>query len=117
MMVGISTITANVDGDIVIDAKDDSEIYNLVPRVSRVSTLDGGVVLTHSGFAHGDRTLRINAENMSESDCSKLRTLVENETLMHFSIEDGFFSGMVESMRIDNGKLSMTVLLKEKLSA
>jgi len=117
MTIGISTITANTDGDLIIYEHPDSKIFDLVPRVNRVATLDGGVVLTHSGFAHGDRTLVIKAENMTESDSDKLRALIENETLMYFSIDDGFFSGMVESLSIDNGNLQMTVLLKEKLSS
>lgn len=116
-MIGISTITANTDGDIVIYETPDSKLLDLQPRISRVATLDGGAVLTHSGFAHGDRTLAIKATDISEADAAKLRSLVENETLLYFSLSDGFFSGMIQRLVIDNGALQMTVLLKEKLSS
>lgn len=114
-MIGISTITANEEGSIIIQEKPESEIKRFPARVSRSATLDGGAVIVHSGFSHGDRTLRVMAE-LTQADADKITSLHQTETLVNISMPDGFFSGALSSLYIDNGAMDLTILIQEKLS-
>lgn len=114
-MIGIATIGKNAGGDVVIYEDRTSELKALSARVSRTKTLDGGAVITHSGFSHGDRTLSVKAESTREQ-AGDLEAIFRQETLVNLSMRDGFYSGVISYLSTENGELSMTVLLKEKLS-
>ena len=108
-MIVISKMTS---GDsIVIDEKPQSSIYDAQARVNRYETLDGGVVVDHQGFVAGDRTIQIVC-NPSETDANTLKTLFENETLIHISIEGGFYTGAIQRMNTGTGDTEIIVLLK-----
>lgn len=113
-MIGISAIEATGD-HVVIYENLDSDLSTMTARVTRSQTLDGGAVITHSGVSHGDRTLRIRAK-LDEADAATLTAIHEDETLLYLSAPDGFFSGAIESLKIDGGDLTLSFLIKEKLS-
>jgi len=115
-MISISTQTASATGNIVIHEKRDSELKNYPARVSRSATLDGGAVITHSGFSHGDRTLSVKGD-VSAADEAVITALVQSSTLLRISMKDGVFLGAISAMKIDNGSLDMTILIQEKISA
>lgn len=115
-MIGISTITVNTAGALVIKNKPESDLKNYPARVQRHATLDGGAVITHLGFAHGDRTLRVYAD-IAKADADKLINIHQTETLINISLEDGFYSGAIEDLNIPGGQLSMILLIESKLSA
>jgi len=109
-MIAISKMTS---GDsIIIDEKNNSQLYDGSARVSRSKTLDGGVVVDHRGFVAGDRTIRVNCE-LTESEETTLRTLFENETLIHISTKDGFYSAAIERLSGDNGNVEISLMIKE----
>ncbi len=114
-MIGISTIDYNSSGALIIREATDSEMKSLSARLSRERTLDGGVVLTHSGVSHGDRTLSVMAA-ITEAEEEALRTIFEDETILQFALPDGFYTGAIERIVTDNGDLSMSVLIKEKIA-
>jgi len=114
-MIGISTITANANGDIIIHENPESELKKYPARVSRSATLDGGAVITHSGFSHGDRTLRVMAD-LSLEEANKITRIHQTETLVNISLPDGFYSGALSGLYIDNGQVDLTILIKDKLS-
>ena len=114
-MIGISTITANPNGHIIINEKRDSELKRFPARVTRSATLDGGAVIQHSGFSHGDRKLRVMA-TLSEDDAAIIEFLHQTKTLLNISVQDGFYSGAFSNLIIDNGEMDLTILIKEKLS-
>lgn len=115
-MIGISTTTGNTAGAVVIYEKPDSETENYPARVQRHATLDGGAVITHLGFAHGDRTLRIQAD-ITEADAEILKNIHQTETSVNISIKDGFFSGAIDELNVRGGRLDMTILIESKLSS
>lgn len=83
--------------------------------MSRTATLDGGVVITHSGFAHGDRTLRIKAV-ISQEQADALWVLHTTETLLIVAVKDGVFYCAIQDLQLDHGDCRITILIKEKLS-
>ena len=114
-MISISTITANTAGNVILDEHPNSEIHRGSARVSRTATLDGGVVLTHSGFSHGDRTLRIKAR-VDQDQADAIWVLHTTETLLVVAVKDGVFYCAIQDLQLDNGDCRITILIKEKLS-
>jgi archaeosine-15-forming tRNA-guanine transglycosylase len=96
---------------IVINEKIDSLLYDGQARVSRSATLDGGVVIDHQGYVAGDRTLTIKCE-LSADETTALRTIFENQTIVHVSTQDGFFTAAIERLKGDGGIIDLTILLK-----
>lgn len=112
-MISISTITQNASGAVIIEELLISSVNNNSARISRVATLDGGSVITHSGYSDGDRTLSVYARlNKAQSDL--LWSIFKNETFVLVSIPDGLFYSSIQRVRIDNGDLSMTILIKNR---
>lgn len=115
-MIGISTITQNASGNIILSEKPQSELTNKTARVTRAATLDGGSVITHSGYSDGDLTLRIKAE-ITEAEKTIINEMFEFESLIHVAAASGFYSGAIERFYANDGNMEMTILIKEKLSA
>lgn len=114
-MISISTVTKNANGSIIISEGPKSKLKESSARVSRTATLDGGCVITHSGHSHGDRTFKI-VGTISESDAAILQNIFETETFVNISTSEGFFAGVIEKLKTDNGNLKLTFLVKEKLA-
>ena len=110
-MISISKITTG--NSLVIDELPQaSSIYDGLARVGRYKTLDGGTIIDHQGYVSGDRSLQIKCK-LSEADETIVRSLFENETLVHVSTKHGFFSAAISSLKGDNGAITLTILLKE----
>ena len=114
-MISISTISANVNGNVIINELPGSVLGDQSARVSRVMTLDGGVYIGHSGVSVGDRTLSIKCLP-SDADTEKLKTLFENEVLVLVAFGSAVYTGVIADFRF-NKTLNITIYLKEKVSA
>jgi len=116
-MIAITKSTFDPGGAIVIrNYKNESELRNATARVSKSSTLDGGVVVIHSGFADGDRNMSIEAM-LSQSVSDSLWEIFQTETFVNLAIPDGVFSAAISKLQIDNGDAKMTMEIESKLSA
>lgn len=115
-MIGISTMTADTQGDVVIYESPGTDMGKLSPRVSRSATLDGGCEIVFGGFSHGDRTFNIRAQVNSEQK-ERLENIAMTRTLIMISTPEGVFSGAIENMEYlhGDGDMEMTLLIKEKL--
>lgn len=89
----------------------DSDLKKATARVSRAAALDGTVVISHSGFSHGDRTFTIRANQISKAVETDLWYLHENETTIRVATDEGVFYGAIQLLSTVNGKLSMTILV------
>jgi len=114
-MIGISTQVFDIDGSIIINEDSESNLGDSSARVSRTKTLDGGVYITHSGFTHGDRTFAIKAD-ITESQAKTMLHIYRNYKLVNMSVKEGFFEVAIQSCNINNGELSMTILINKKIS-
>jgi len=114
-VIAVCAPTYDLTSPVELTPLTESTLQDISRRVSRTKTLDMNVSITDNGFSHGDRTLKISA-NVSEEKASVLYLMVQTYSLLTFSIEEGVFSGAVESYKNDNGKINMAVLIKEKLS-
>ena len=114
-MISISTTTFNSNGTIVIYEATNSDLKELSPRMSRSATLDGGAVINHQGFSHGDRTFRVFANNVSMDISDALKTIIESETLVYLACNQGFFKGGIDNFSDDGSELFFRFLVQEKL--
>lgn len=113
-MIAISTITQDISGSVVLYT--DADFRENSARVSRVKTLDGGVVITHSGVADGDRTIDIDTK-ISKAQADSLWYIFNNYTSIHISIGDGFFIGAISNLSVINGKLKMSIMIENREDA
>lgn len=116
-MISITTATQySGTGMLIIKEGPESEIDQMPARVQVDRTLDGGVVVLHHGFSHGDRPINIRAR-LTEEESDIIKAIHQNHTMVSISMKDGFFSGAITYLRVDGGELDMDLVLEEKLSS
>jgi hypothetical protein len=113
--IGISSAVYLEDGAVIITPLPDSDLRALSRRISRVKTLDGGVVVTDSGYAHGDRDFIINIES-SKTMWDALLAIHEVTTLVYISTDEGVFSACWDKLRDVGDVISMKFIIKGKIS-
>lgn len=114
-MIGISTQVFDLDGSVIIEDSPGSNFGARVARISRTKTLDGGVYINHSGFAHGDRTFTVKAD-ISQAQEKTILHIYENYKLVNVSTREGFFEAAIEECDTNNGELSMKILVNKKIN-
>ena len=114
-MIGIATTTSNAAGAVILKEFTDSGKYDSTARISKVSTLDGGVVMVHSGVTDGDRNISVKAR-LSATDEGYLKDIYEDETLVVVSTADGCYLGGILNFNKNNGIVTISISIKEKIS-
>jgi len=109
-MVSITTQTSST---YVVKFQEDynSKIRRFTRRVSRVATLDGGSVVTDSGFSDTDRTFVISGQ-VTETQRDSLEYMQENYSLWNVVTKGEYHSCSPQKMNVDNGKLTLTLLIE-----
>ena len=118
-MIGISTQTYDLAGARVFrntDRNEDLRNRKGERRVSRTATLDGGCLIADMGYSDGDRTIRIEEPQASIEAVDFARYIVEHYTSVVIATEDGAYQAAPESYEVKYGVLTMTLLVKTKLS-
>jgi len=113
--IGISSITSDTAGNIMVPWLPGSDFGTSERRVSRTKTLDGGVILSDGGWTTLDRDVTI-ITRYSEDALTVLQHLHEDKTLVHISLSDGYFKGTIKRLRSTEGEIKITIWLSEKLS-
>ena len=116
MRVFLTTPTFDLAGAVQLTRCEKSDISASVRRATRTATLDGGVVISDSGFADGDGTFSITSRRASKALQEKLYYLHRNYPLVILSCEAGCFSGCIYSMGRRGADLFFTFWVKERLS-
>jgi len=115
-MISIASAAWSLTGPIVVQNTSQCKLEDHVARVSRHATLDGGAVIVHGGVSDGDRIMRVNIK-LSESDEAEFKVLFASSTGVVVSVPDGVFYGALYTMQRKKGRVSTTILIKEKESA
>ena len=113
-MVSITSITGSTDGVIFEELKR-SSFKRVRPRVTKSRTLDGGVYVDHRGVVDGDREFEIEAI-LDEATATALQNIHENESLVHIACLQGFYTGAISFLEIDNGFLRMTFWVSDQVA-
>jgi hypothetical protein len=80
-------------------------------RVQRSATLDGGVVVTDSGFTHGDRTVRLDIGNLTIDEQLVIQRIVELYPIVLLFLPDGAYRAAPERLVSAGGTSTVTFLL------
>lgn len=114
MQISLSSPIFDLDGHVNIDAMEFSDVDAIERRVSRVRTLDGGVAYSDGGFAHGDRTARIEWRIRSQEQWDSVHVLMQNYSQLYVSMRDGCY--LCAPSRLSrsghNGRLELMLLEK-----
>lgn len=116
MIVGLSSSTYDLNGSVRINALASSDFDTMERRVSRVKTLDGGVVINDGGFAHGDRTITIAWKISSAAEYDAVKYLVETYAQLRVSLRDGVYLCAPYRLSQSAGDGALELLLIESLS-
>jgi hypothetical protein len=114
-MIGLASQLYSVDGDFVLAVKPETQTRDATRRIARRKTLDGGVVITDSGFAHGDRDLSIRIVS-SEALWTQLWAFFQSVLAVTVSTDDGCYVASLEKITESNGEIYLSIMLKEKIS-
>lgn len=116
-MISISTTVFDMIGNLIIKNETPSfDMRTLSRRINRSKTLDGGVVLQDSGFAHGDRTFNIKVVAAKKDYAERMFYLTSNYAELLFVNSEGVFEGNIENYSFLKGNLNFTFLVIQKLT-
>lgn len=114
-VIGISNHSFDMDGAAVITPLD-AVLHEGQRRGTRTRTLDGGVVITDGGFAHGDRTFRISVAH-ADALHGALWLLFQNANRIVVTTGEGAFLATLREMTAAGGEINLTIWVREILSA
>lgn len=115
MILNISTKTFDLNGWISVQCGNESKFKNQTRRVTKVATLDGGVSIVDMGYASVDTEFEVFVTDITLQQTNQLTYLMNTYPLLNFATLDGYFEGVISSLKTDAQPLSFTVLLKEQL--
>ena len=115
-IIGIASSSYLADGAAILSVLPKTDIRKGERRVSRTKTLDGGAVITDSGYADGDRTFTLEIES-SLAMWQKLWAIFKAATLLTVTTDDGCFSAAASSIKDDGNVITIETLIKAKLSS
>ncbi len=115
-MISISKITQDSNGVVLINEDIKSRLLKTQSRVSRSATLDGGSVIDHQGYSNADLRFEIVAD-LTEDQEALLWSIYKSETYVNISTKEGVFKGVISAMYPNEGKVTLTILVEEKISS
>ncbi|SEM55641.1 hypothetical protein SAMN04489760_1222 [Syntrophus gentianae] len=114
--IGLASRLYDSDGALIVDPlPEDTQIRENTRRLTRTKTLDGGVVITDSGFSHGDRTFDL-AIASTPALWSFLWSLFQNSSWITVTTDEACFLAKMEDLKERNGKITMKILVSEVLT-
>lgn len=115
MKISITTTTFDPLGSVDLDVLDDqSDFGQTRRRMTRVATLDGGVVFNDFGHAYGDRTMTLVFDIESQAQETAVERLVRLYSTLRVSVPDGVFLCAPESYASTQTQGTLVLLVKSK---
>jgi len=114
MIISLCSRVFDPDGSMVINIDPSSDLGSTTRRVNRVKTLDGGVSINDTGFAEGDRELKIKAQ-LSNSQIAQIRRLQQLYPLLSVSSSVGVFEGVINQISESPPVTNINFLVKARL--
>ena len=97
MSISITAKTFDLEGSMEITPLPNERFGEIIRRVNRVATLDGGVAVNDGGFSYGDRDITINYQPVSVAHDDIARRLISLHTRVYLSMPDGFYEASIQS--------------------
>jgi hypothetical protein len=110
-MISISTKTFDLAGSIQLTPAHDSELVELVRRVSRSATLDGGATFEDMGFSWSDVSLDLRFDNLTQAQADQLGYICQNYGELIYIDKNGAFLVLLESSNFGKGGAQIKLLI------
>ena len=115
-MIGIaSDLWMDENGAFILQALPETRTREGARRLNRRKTLDGGVVITDGGFSEGDRSMSIQV-TATEELWAALWYFFQNVNQVVISADGSCYLGMLERVSEADGKVSLNMMIQEKIS-
>ena len=119
--IGLSTEIFDMDGALYIDG---TMLDNAISqknkerarRVSRTSTLDGGVAVYDSGYADGDRTFNVRVPKAPSEIIAFMEYMIETYAIIRVMCIEGAFRAVPNRFTMgDDGSANLELLITENI--
>lgn len=111
MNISLSTQTFDPAGLLMLRYDPESSTSDLVRRVSRTATMDGGCTFDDLGFSWSDIDLSLRFSAISSEQESALAYLVKSYGLLTAVTNQGAFTVLVESYSFREGAAEIKLLI------
>lgn len=116
-MVVIVPISYVATGPIIIRRlSNNSELRSGQRRVTRSSTLDGGIVVYHGGFTSADSDIVIATNELSAAQLSILVGYLQDYTTLLLYQVDGAYKVTTQDYNVTDNSIRVRFLILEKVS-
>ena len=124
MRYGISTITGDWRGDLILDADLKSTTMVYQRRMNSAATLDGKTVLMDLGFTTSDNIFQFKLRNISAEILEQLKYLVQNYGAVNaepgrgdflLSSKDGVFRGAFNDLNVHTVPVTVKFYITEQV--
>ena len=85
-------------------------------RMSRMKTLDGGVMFYDSGYTDADREIIIHESPPTLASLEYAQYMVARGGLLHISAADGCYTGVMSGFEVIAGELRIKIYINEKIA-
>lgn len=113
----LSSRVFDLDGFLSLDVSADSTQFDKVRRVTRTATLDGGAFITDFGYTDSDRTMTFRLNKLDRDTQRAVERFLRTYSEVGISCYDGFYIGALSDTTVSGGVLTLTFLVKERLSS
>lgn len=115
-MIGLDTLTYDLNGSIVFDDGIVSDHPTLSRRVTRTATLDSLSVLSDLGFTDSDGTFDISIAELSANKIATLEHMIKNYSRLRLSSSKGCFIGVLKTLDTNRFPIKGLFLIEQKVS-
>jgi hypothetical protein len=112
--IGLSSRTYMQDGAVLLAPLSGTNLRGLERRVSRTKTLDGGCVITDGGISAGDKKFNISLAS-TKALWDLIRGIFSGALWVTVSTDESCYLAKIENISEAEGKITISVLIKEDL--
>ena len=115
-MIGLSTLTYDIDGYIVLEENIKTDNPTLTRRVTRTATLDGLSSISDLGFSDSDGTFFLYFSNITNFGIATLEYLIKNYATLRLSSKSGCFEGVLKLVDTNEIPIQATFFIEKRIS-
>jgi hypothetical protein len=115
----LNTVSATVSdpaGYVELDVSEENPSGVTRRRISRISTLDGGVVVNDGGYSPGDRTLELSWVSSSKATIDSIERLIRLYNRVNVATRAGVFLAAPGDFTPGIEKSKLTLLVLDQIS-
>lgn len=116
MLVHLASKLFDLSGAVLLDCKPDTTAGQMLRRVNRVATLDGGAAFNDFGFSEADRTLDLRWAPVLAGQEAVVQRLVALHRWVYVSTPAGLWLAAPESYTPGAEESRLSLLVSERIA-